>query len=56
VVQIGDAKSYIAQVPISFIPAIGDRVLLNSVDWQVVGVNPVFSGEEVAMYELQLRQ
>lgn len=56
VVQMGDVMTAIAGSAISFVPEISDRVLLNDVDWQVVGVNPVFSGELVAMYELQLRQ
>lgn len=56
VVQQGDVMTSIAQSAISFVPKISDRVLLNSVDWEVVGVNPVYSGELVAMYELQLRQ
>ena len=55
-IQNGDVTSSVAASAIAFVPAIGDRVDLNAVDWQVVGVNPVFSGELVALYELQLRQ
>lgn len=56
VIQQGDVMTSIAGSSISFVPEISDRVLMNGVDWQVVGVNPVFSGELVALYELQLRQ
>jgi hypothetical protein len=55
-IQNGDAMTSVAGSAISFVPEIGDRVLMNGVDWNVVAVNPVFSGELVAMYELQLRQ
>jgi len=55
-IQAGDAVANIAGSSISFVPAISDRIDLNGSDWQVVRVNPVFSGEEVAIYELQLRQ
>lgn len=56
VIQQGDVMTSIAQSAISFVPTISDRVLFNSVDWEVVAVNPIFSGEQIAMYELQLRQ
>lgn len=55
-IRNGDIMTAIAQSAIAFTPAINDRVTLNGVDWEVIAVNPVFSGEQVAMYELQLRQ
>jgi hypothetical protein len=55
VVQTGDVTCNIAGQAISFTPQIGDRINLNSLDWQIVGVNPVFSGEQIALYKLQLR-
>ena len=56
VVQMGDMKTLIADSGLGFIPAIGDNLQYTGVEWQIVGINPVYSGVLVAMYELQLRR
>ena len=56
VVQMGDMKTLIADSGLGFVPAIGDNLQYSGVEWQIVGVNPVYSGQLPAMYELQLRR
>jgi len=56
VIQNGDMASNIAAAAISFVPAIGDKVQYAGDEWQVVGINPLYSGALPAMYELQMRR
>ena len=55
-IQTGDMMSSIAAAGISFVPVIGDKVLFAGAEWQLVGIDPVYSGELPAMYNLQLRR
>jgi hypothetical protein len=55
-IKTGDVMTSVSQSAISFTPQIGDAVTLNGADWEVVAVNWVYSGEQVALYELQLRR
>lgn len=56
VIQVGDATCLLQGAALSFTPEIGDLITILSTRWQVIGVNPIVSGEQIAAYELQLRQ
>lgn len=51
----GDKKFSIAAAGITT-PKPGDSITLDSVLWKVVRVTEVWSGEQIAMYELQARK
>lgn len=52
----GDAVCMIARAAISVVPVAGNFILLDGVPWQIITQRPVYSGELVAAYELQIRQ
>lgn len=56
VIQVGDAQCLLQGKGLAFTPAIADVVLHKTVRWKVVGLNPIYSGELIAAYEVQLRK
>jgi hypothetical protein len=56
VIRMGDMKTLIADSGLGFVPSMGDNLLYSGVEWQIVAVDPVYSGQLTAMYELQLRR
>lgn len=56
VIKLGDAQALLQGKGLAFTPDIGDVVLHKSVRWRVVGLNPIYSGELIAAYEVQLRK
>jgi hypothetical protein len=56
-IQRGDCHVQIPACDVSEEPVAGKSTLtIGSTVWTVVSVNPVYSGAEVAVYELQLRR
>lgn len=56
VVRLSDARTIVAAKNLTFTPTIGIKVSFDSTDWQVVSARPMYSGEQVAAWELQLRR
>lgn len=56
IVQSGDAETLIAAKTLATAPvAEKDELTFAGIRWKVIAVNPVYSGDEVAVYVLQLR-
>ncbi len=55
-VQVGDVSIMLPSASAGFVPAINTVVTIDGLEWRVVGFNPVYSGEQVALYKLQLRR
>ncbi len=55
-IRDGDMRSGIAGSGIEFTPKEGIIVEFDSQIWKIVKVNSIYSGERVALYELQLRK
>ena len=56
IVQDGDLMTGIAASGLTFTPTDGMTVSFDNTSWKIVNVQPVYSGELIALYELQLRQ
>lgn len=55
-VQAGDLVTSIKALNLGFVPAIGDKVIFDGERWQIIRIDPTYSGELAAMYTLQIRQ
>lgn len=52
----GDTQCYLPALDLGFTPVIGTKVTIDSIIFGVVQVSPVYSGEQIAIFELQLRR
>jgi hypothetical protein len=55
VIQVGDRKIKISALQVTE-PQIGDTVTIDSLVYNVLAVKSIWSGEKVAIYELQVRK
>lgn len=55
-VQVGDLRVILPDKPISFTPSTSDRVVIDGVIGSIVQANPLYSGELVAYWDLQVRK
>jgi len=56
-VEAGDLTTLVAAQGLSATPAANrDRLIFASETWQIVAVDPIFSGDAATAYRLQLRQ
>jgi len=55
-IHADDMRIFIAAKDLEFTPAKGQTVTIDTLKWRIVKVSPVYSGELVALYELQLRR
>lgn len=55
-VHTGDQKALVAAKGLTFDPAEGDTLTVGGVIWTVVRVQPIWSGEKVALWDLQVRR
>lgn len=55
-VQAGDLITQMKALNLPFIPAIGDQIIFNGSRWQIVRVDPLYSGALAAAYTVQMRQ
>ncbi|MDH3377780.1 MAG: hypothetical protein OEQ39_12600 [Gammaproteobacteria bacterium] len=55
-VQAGDLITTIKALNLGFVPEIGDKVVLNNERWQIVRIDPLYSGALAAAYTIQIRQ
>jgi hypothetical protein len=54
-IKIGDTHCYMAAKDAPAIPEEGMRAVIDGVRWLIVAVNKVYSGDDVCLYELQMR-
>lgn len=55
-VKRGDTKIFIAAKGLSFTPVRDMTVKFDSISFKAIAVLPIYSGEQVAAYEIQLRK
>ena len=55
-IQDGDQKASIPALGLSFDPAPGDTLTIDGWPWTVIKAQPTWSGEQVAMWDLQVRK
>lgn len=55
-VEAGDLITTLKAQNLGFTPALGDRLVYNNATWQVVRVDPTYSGELPAVFTVQIRQ
>lgn len=56
IIKVGDMQSGVAASGLEFTPRQGMKVTIDSTVWQIVRTNPIYSGERIALYMLQLRK
>ena len=49
-------QTFIAAEDITFEPTVGWEVTFASVTWRIESVKPIYTGDSIALYELQLRR
>lgn len=54
-IQQGDVKIYLPEKDLEFNPIAGMKVTIRETIWQIVRVKPIRTGEQIGIYELQLR-
>ena len=54
--QTGDLRTYIPSHQVTSAPPKGASVTVDGEQWRIMETNPVKSGNDVCMYELQLRR
>lgn len=55
-VKEGDLKTYVAASGLGFTPTSGMKVTFGGVAWRAEHVSAIYTGEQVALYELLLRR
>lgn len=55
-IQQGDLRLMIAGSGQSFVPKVGQKVTFDSLVFRAVAVTPIYSGESIAAWEVQVRQ
>lgn len=56
VIRVSDLKTAVAASGLAFTPKLGMLVIFDSGTYTTISVSPVYSGEQIAMWELQLRK
>ena len=56
IIRKGDCRVILPAKDLEFTPEVGIEVTIDTVVWKIVGLKPVYSGEQVAAYTLQLRK
>lgn len=54
-ILVGDLSTYMAAKDLTSAPAVGSKVTFSGRVYRVVWVSPIYTGEQVALYGLQLR-
>ena len=55
-IQAGDLRVLFAAQGLATTPVPDDRITIDGSDWVVVSVTPTYSGEQVALWEAQVRK
>lgn len=56
IIKTGDMQTGIASSGLEFEPRQGMKVTIDDVIWQIIKTKPIYSGERIALYMLQLRK
>ena len=56
IVKVGDMQTGVPASGLEFTPRQGMKVTVDEIVWQIVRTNPIYSGERIALYMLQLRK
>lgn len=54
-IKAGDAHCYVSPVGLDWIPKQGNSVEIDGAKFEIIRCSPIYTGEKVALYELQLR-
>lgn len=55
-IKVGDVRTFLPSQNLSFTPVRGMKVVFDSLSWKVLELRPIYSGDSIVVYELQLRQ
>lgn len=56
-IRAGDIQTGIAALGLLFVPdPSATKVVIDTIEWSIVNMQPVYSGEQIALYMLQLRR
>ena len=55
-VQQGDLQTFVAAQDLQFTPSLGYEILIDAESWRIEFVNPIYSGDSIALYALLIRQ
>jgi len=55
-VKVGDLRLSVPAKDLTFNPSTEDKVVIDSVEWSIVNPQRIYSGEQVATYQLQIRK
>ena len=55
-IQHGDVRIYLPSQNITFTPELGMKVSIGSSDWRAIAIDPIYSGEEICIYKIQMRK
>jgi hypothetical protein len=55
-VEAGDLITTVKALGLGFVPVIGDKINFNASVWQIVRIDPLYSGALAAAYVVQMRQ
>ena len=55
-IKLGDLLTGIAAQDIEFTPTLKMKITIDSNIWTIININPIYSGEQIALYLLQLRK
>lgn len=55
-VRVGDAKVYLAAQDLAFTPSAGQTVTIDATVWKAVSANAIYTGESIALWEVQVRR
>ena len=56
IIQEGDCQIFVPTKDLGFTPAKGMKVIFDSEVWKIIGLKPIYTGDDIALYELQLRR
>ena len=56
IIKIGDMQTGVPSSGLEFEPRQGMKVTIDEIVWQVIRTKPIYSGERIALYMLQLRK
>lgn len=55
-IESGDRKLTIPALDLDWVPEVGDQATLEGQEFEILDAHPVYSGDEVTLYELHLRR
>ena len=53
-IRLNDLRTFLQYTAVNS-PSVGDRVTLNSIDYSIISVSSVYAGDDIVLFELQLR-